>query len=92
MRELPSRAVVYASSPAEGLITFDTKGERRDESAAFAARCSAAIPYFFTPQRIGDHRVYDGGVRDNFPFKRFVWARRSESDPFAARTVIHLGA
>lgn len=72
MRELPSRAVVYASSAAEGLVTFDSKGERRDESAAFAARCSAAIPYFFTPQRIGGHRVYDGGLRENFPFKRFV--------------------
>lgn len=72
MCDLPSRAIVYASSPAEGLLTFDTNGERREQSAAFAARCSAAIPYFFTPERIDGHRVYDGGLRENFPFKRFI--------------------
>jgi hypothetical protein len=30
--------------------------------------------------------------RGHFTPEELVWARRSESDPFAARKVIHLGA
>src|SRR6185436_17288261 len=51
---------------------FDTAGERRDALAAFAARCSASLPYFFTPMSVDGHRAYDGGLRENFPLRRFL--------------------
>lgn len=72
MKDLPSRAVVYASSPKLGVLTFDTHGERRETLAAFAARCSASIPYFFVRQSVEGENVYDGGLRELFPFERFV--------------------
>jgi predicted acylesterase/phospholipase RssA len=72
MKDLPSRAVVYASSPKLGLLTFDTKGDRQETLAAFAARCSASIPYYFIRQSVDGESVYDGGLRENFPFERFL--------------------
>lgn len=72
MRDLPSRAVVYACSPRIDLLTFDTAGERRDTLAAFAARCSASIPYYFVPPHVDGYRAYDGGLRENFPLDRFL--------------------
>jgi predicted acylesterase/phospholipase RssA len=72
MMDLPSRAVVYASSPKLGILTFDTKGERRETLAAFAARCSGSLPYYFTRQYVDGESVYDGGLRENFPFEKFL--------------------
>jgi len=45
----PWRIVIYALSSKHGLLTFDSAGERSSTEAAFAVRCSASIPYFFTP-------------------------------------------
>jgi predicted acylesterase/phospholipase RssA len=51
---------------------FDSKGERKETHAAFAARCSMSIPYYFLPKEVDGVRVFDGGMRNNFPLKRFV--------------------
>lgn len=72
MKDLPFRAIVYASSPALGILIFDSARDRREALAAFAARCSASIPYYFTRQSVDGHSVYDGGLRENFPFEAFL--------------------
>jgi len=74
MADLPARAIIYASSPALGILTFDSNGERRETLAAFAARCSASIPYYFMRQTVDGQSVYDGGLRENFPFEKFLAA------------------
>ena len=40
--------------------------------AAFAARCSMSIPFFFVPQMVEGRRAFDGGLRNNFPVSRFL--------------------
>jgi predicted acylesterase/phospholipase RssA len=71
MKALSGAALVYASRRG-GTIRFDSIGERKDESAAFAARCSMSIPFFFQPKYVADRRVFDGGLRNNFPLDRFI--------------------
>jgi NTE family protein len=65
-------ALVYASRPGSGTLRFDSQGERKEAPASFAARCSMSIPFFFTPMQVDGRRVYDGGLRNNFPLKRFL--------------------
>jgi predicted acylesterase/phospholipase RssA len=72
MMDLPARGIVYASSPTLGILTFDSRGERSEALAAFAVRCSASIPYFFVPQLVDGQRVYDGGLKENFPLDKFL--------------------
>jgi len=72
LRDLPNHTIVYASRIKDGTLVFNSKGERKETHAAYAARCSMSIPYFFTPKLIDGIRVYDGGLRNNFPLKRFV--------------------
>jgi predicted acylesterase/phospholipase RssA len=72
LNDLPNHTIVYASRIKDGTLVFDSKGERQESHAAFAARCSMSIPYFFTPKFVDGVRVYDGGLRNNFPLKKFV--------------------
>jgi len=72
LSDLPNHTIVYASRIKDGTLVFDSKGERQESHAAFAARCSMSIPYFFTPKLVDGVRVYDGGLRNNFPLKKFV--------------------
>jgi hypothetical protein len=65
-------AVIYAAQHGLGTITFDSSGARKETVAAFAARCSMSIPIFFVPQQIDGRRVYDGGLRNNFPASQFL--------------------
>jgi predicted acylesterase/phospholipase RssA len=71
LKELPSRVVLYATSRA-GVEVFDSKGPNEATDAGFAARCSAGIPYVFTVQEHNGKRLYDGGVVNNFPVRRFA--------------------
>jgi predicted acylesterase/phospholipase RssA len=89
MRDLPSamrnsgkHAVIYACTSGSGTLVFDSGGERKDENAAFATRCSMSIPIFFVPPEIGGRRVYDGGMRNNFPLTRFL--QDNPDKPFIA--------
>jgi predicted acylesterase/phospholipase RssA len=71
MRDLKG-ALVYAARQGSGTLTFDSNGERKDTVAAFAARCSMSIPFFFFPVTVDGRRVFDGGIRENFPLSRFL--------------------
>ena len=72
LSDLPTHTIIYASRIKDGTLVFNSKGERKETHAAFAARCSMSIPYFFTPKLIDGVRVYDGGLRNNFPLRKFV--------------------
>jgi predicted acylesterase/phospholipase RssA len=65
-------ALIYAARQGSGTLTFDSRGERKDTVAAFAARCSMSIPFFFFPVTVDGRRVFDGGLRNNFPLSRFL--------------------
>src|SRR5262249_5036222 len=65
-------ALVYAARYGSGTIAFDSRGARKESPAAFAARCSMSIPLFFYPERVDGRRVYDGGLRLNFPLTRYL--------------------
>jgi predicted acylesterase/phospholipase RssA len=65
-------SVVYACTPGHGTVVFDSRGNNKSVDAAFAARCSMSIPFFFRPMTIEQRRVYDGGMRNNFPVARFL--------------------
>jgi predicted acylesterase/phospholipase RssA len=65
-------SVVYACTPGHGTVVFDSRATNRNMEASFAARCSMSIPFFFRPMTIEQKRVYDGGMRNNFPVARFL--------------------
>jgi predicted acylesterase/phospholipase RssA len=65
-------ALVYAAQPGRGAIAFDSRGPRKDASAAFAVRCSMSLPWVFVPPLVDGIPVYDGGLRANFPLARFL--------------------
>ena len=65
-------ALVYAARQGSGTLVFDSIGQRENSVAAFAARCSMSIPFFFFPTMVDGRRVFDGGLRDNFPLTRFL--------------------
>ncbi len=67
-----SGAILYACTPGSGTLVFDSTGSRKDSLASFAVRCSMSIPVFFTAEQIDGRRVYDGGLRNNFPVLRFL--------------------
>jgi predicted acylesterase/phospholipase RssA len=78
MEDLPQHTIIYASSREVGTIVFDSKGTKKKSPAAFAARCSMSIPYYFIPQSVDDRRTYDGGLRNNFPLKLFMESYKSK--------------
>lgn len=65
-------ALIYAARRGQGTLRFASAGQRRETAAAFAVRCSMSIPIFFVPQQIDGRRVFDGGLRNNFPLARFL--------------------
>lgn len=72
LRHLLQRTIVYASRNKEATMVFDSHGQYQDTFAFFAAKCSMSIPYFFSPETVDGFRVYDGGIRNNFPLQRFI--------------------
>jgi len=80
------RAIIYAVRAGQGTITYDSSGPRRETVASFAVRCSMAIPIFFTPMSVDGRRVFDGGLRNNFPLRRFL-----DTFPNAPFIAIYLG-
>lgn len=65
-------AVIYACRRGSSTLVFDSAGNLSGFPAAYATRCSMAIPFVFTPESFGGRRVFDGGVRNNFPLKAFL--------------------
>ncbi len=86
MRHL-NEAVLYACSPGDGNVVFASRGLNKNVDAAFATRCSMSIPFFFRPMMIEQKRVYDGGMRNNFPVAKFL--ADNPGKPFLA---LYLGA
>ena len=71
LQHLPLHTIVYSARIKTGTLVFDSKNKRKDTLASFATRCSMSIPYFFSPKLVDGVRVYDGGLRNNFPLKVF---------------------
>lgn len=90
LKDLPKRAVIYAATKGAGEITFDTNGERADTAVHTAVRCSMSIPYFFQPQSINNHRVYDGGLLHNYPVEIFLNQEKQRNPQAPAPTFIAL--
>jgi beta-glucosidase-like glycosyl hydrolase/predicted acylesterase/phospholipase RssA len=72
MRDLPKRAVVFASKDPQGVVVFDSTGDHDDTPADLAVRYSMTIPFFFQSLKLDEDRVYDGGLRENFPLDLFL--------------------
>jgi tetratricopeptide (TPR) repeat protein/predicted acylesterase/phospholipase RssA len=71
--ELPHRLTIYASRRDNDTLVFDSEDpEKKNTYAAFAVRCSMAIPYVFMPQRDQGMRVLDGGIRNSYPLDAFL--------------------
>jgi len=64
--QLPYAVFIYACRRYTNALIFDSK-HHPDMSVAHAVRCSIAIPFFFTPERDQGLRVFDGGMRHNYP-------------------------
>lgn len=68
LKSLPDRATVYACRRDQNALIFDSHDPQSCErSAAFAARCSMAIPFVFTPEKEEGLNVFDGGAKHNYP-------------------------
>jgi len=80
MSDLITRTIVYATRQPEGILVFDSNGDRKTQIASFAARCSMSIPYFFIPKTIDGIKVFDGGFGNNFPLKTFI--DQNQNKPF----------
>lgn len=76
---LPRNAIVVAQDPDVGTTRFD-KRDSLAESPAFAARCSASIPYLFIAPQRGNGRLYDGGLVHNFPVD--IYLREAPTSDF----------
>ena len=87
MSALPSRAVIYAAWRANGTLIFDSHGENSGSEADFAVRCSMSLPFVFFPQVHDGHRVFDGGLLNNFPVQIFL-----ERNPGTDFLALYLGS
>jgi predicted acylesterase/phospholipase RssA len=66
--DLPNRTTVYASKEGEKALVFDSVNpEKKNNRAAYAARCSMAIPFIFTPEKEQGLDIFDGGTQNNYP-------------------------
>src|SRR6266849_1957449 len=79
-------ALIYASRRGLGTLVFDSMGERKEAVASFAVRCSMSIPFFFVAMQVDGRRVFDGGLRTNFPLKRYL-----EDHPSSNFIALYLG-
>src|SRR5262249_2608724 len=62
------RLTVFASCKGRSAYYFDSKDPKDfDRTISYACRCSMAIPYFFTPEKIEGKWVVDGGMQNNYP-------------------------
>lgn len=73
LASLPHRVTVYASRRDKDALIFDGREVASSgKPAAFAARCSMAIPLVFTPERDEGMNVFDGGLRHNYPVQALL--------------------
>src|ERR1044072_544153 len=68
LKDLPTRVTLYASSRHDSTLVIDSQDPHdMEKSAAYAVRCSMAIPFVFMPTSIDGVRVLDGGMLNNYP-------------------------
>ena len=72
LEDLPQRTIMYAARRSDGTLVFDSNGPRKETKASKAARYSMSIPYFFVPEEMEGEKVFDGGLLNNFPIRRFI--------------------
>lgn len=67
LEQLPRRVTIYACRH-DRLLVFDSHDPTTQQNlAAFAVRCSVSLPFVFIPERDSGMRVFDGGLRNNYP-------------------------
>lgn len=68
LKDLKHRVTIYACRKDRDALIFDSaEAETQKKGAAYAVRCSMAIPLIFTPERSESLKVFDGGARNNYP-------------------------
>ncbi len=72
LNRLPFPVTLIACALGKGPVAFDSRVTDDNISAGFAVRASMAIPLLFTPKHLGDLRLVDGGLLENFPVQRFL--------------------
>lgn len=70
LSQLPHRVTVYVCRVGKSVLRFDSV--KNDADAAYAARCSMSIPWFFIPQQDQGLRTFDGGIQHNYPVEQFL--------------------
>lgn len=67
------RVTVYACRRGQRAVIFDSQiASSRDTPAAFAVRCSMSVPFVFTPMSQYGMRVFDGGLKHNYPVEELL--------------------
>jgi predicted acylesterase/phospholipase RssA/tetratricopeptide (TPR) repeat protein len=73
LEQLHHRCTVYAARRGTEVLEFDSgTPATKEKEAVLAVRASVAIPYVFQPQFDSEQRVYDGGLRHNYPLLTFL--------------------
>lgn len=90
--DLPKRAVAYAAKLNASEVTFDGRGERKEEAAHKVGRASAAIPFFFAPESVDGRRAYDGGLVANYPVQLFLGQEQKRTGLQPSFVAIYLGS
>lgn len=68
-----NRVTIYASRRDQDALEFDSADSKwQDMPAAYAVRCSMAIPYVFQPPSHHGSDVFDGGTQNNYPVGVFL--------------------
>lgn len=76
-----NRVTIYASRRDQDALEFDSADPKwQDMPAAYAVRCSMAIPYVFQSPSHHGSDVFDGGMQNNYPVGVFL--RRHPSSEF----------
>ncbi len=72
LQDLPQRVTIYATRKyKEALVFYSQDPETKTMDAVYAARCSMAIPFVFTPEKHMGLNVFDGGAQNNYPARIF---------------------
>jgi predicted acylesterase/phospholipase RssA len=76
-KDLNFQLQVPVSTRRRGTIVF-SKTASPQSSVSFAVRCSAGIPFFFTPKDWEGDIAVDGGVQNNLPIRPYFEAGGDE--------------
>lgn len=68
-----NRVTIYACRRGQKAVIFDSRiAGSRDTPAAFAVRCSMSVPFVFTPMSQYGMRMFDGGLKQNYPIEELL--------------------